>query len=197
MNICMVRHEQHTLQGGHLSLKLFKQLDKTFVHIHIDLVISASCIFFCQQNIPSLTVLSFPIYPVSAQRNTRCAINQMKWITPGLRSEHTGTYILRLALFTEPQLLGRRDGRGIRRWTRQGFKGISQPKSTPSSSVVHSYRLNQPSFSALGCPMAQLLHSSSNSFVVCANDLTLQKFTVQKRSLHERVLDRSPMHIFC
>jgi len=53
---------------------------------------------------------------MSAQRNTNCfgAINLMKLKTPGLRSECTGAFMSRLALFTEPQPLGRRDGIGIR-----------------------------------------------------------------------------------
>lgn len=51
----------------------------------------------------------------------------MKWITPGRRSECTGTYISRLALFTEPQLLGRGDGEGG--WG-LNWLGVQRPVST-------------------------------------------------------------------
>lgn len=84
MNICMVRHEQHTLQGGHLSLKLFKQLDKTFVHIHIDLVISASCNFFFANKIFHPDRLKFSYLPrVSAAKYKMCyKPNEMDYAWP-------------------------------------------------------------------------------------------------------------------
>lgn len=58
------------------------------------------------------------------------------------------------------------------------------PKSTPSLSVVHGYRVNQPSFSALCCPTTPLVSSSPNSFMVCGSDLKLQ--TVHSAVFHSR-----------
>lgn len=92
---------------------------------------------------------------------------------------------------------------GMERWKmdqsliRQRFKGISRPESSPSTSVVHSYRLNQPSFSALCCPTAQLLHGSPNSSVVAANDLTLPTVRSPMLLLHKRVLHCSMTRNFC
>lgn len=57
------------------------------------------------------------------------AVHQKKWITSGLRSDCIGIYMSRLALFTEPQLLGRRDGRG---WggLRVNWLGVQRHLST-------------------------------------------------------------------
>ncbi len=128
-----------------------------------------------------LTVLSFPICPVSAQWNTRCfnAMNQMKWITLGLRSECTGTCISRLALFTEPQLLGRSNGRGIRDELVRGSKASLNSNPLWALLWCTVIRLNQPSSSALCCPAAQLLRSSPNSFVVRAMVWNSRQFTIQ------------------
>lgn len=185
-------HDKHK----HLFIYTF-----CFYGAHTDLLISKSHNFMPTKYFIQ-TVLSFPICPVSVQWNTRCfsAINQMKWIMPGLRSEYTGTYISRLALFTEPQLLGRSDGRGIRDELARGSK--ASLNLNPLQALLWcSYPLNQPSFSALCCPTAQLLRSSPNRFVVCAmiwhsngthcvELLTDARFLLNNQALH---LQKNPL----
>lgn len=104
---------EHTLQEGHLwKYILLLQCIKTTHHSWH----STSHNFMPMKY---FILTTFPICPVSEQRKHKMlqfstSINQTKWITPGLRLECTGTYTSRLALFTEPQLLGWRDGRWIR-----------------------------------------------------------------------------------
>lgn len=104
---------EHTLQEGHLwKYILLLQCIKTTHHSWH----STSHNFMPMKY---FILTTFPICTVSEQRKHKMlqfstSINQTKWITPGLRLECTGTYTTRLALFTEPQLLGWRDGRWIR-----------------------------------------------------------------------------------
>lgn len=152
-----------------------------FCLIHTDLVISTSHNFMPTKYF-ILTVLSFPICPVSVQRNTRCfsAINRVKWITSGLRSECTGTYISRLALFTEPQLLERRNRRG---GSGMSWLGVQRHLSTQIHSKLFcgAQLSTQPaellgSSQSRGSTFAEL----SKQLIGLCHDVTLQQFPIQK-----------------
>lgn len=74
---------------------------------------------------------------------------------------------------------GKEDGRGIRDELVRGSK--ASLNSNPLWALLRCtvIGLKQPSSSALCCPAAQLLHSSPNSFVLCAMIWNSRQFAIQ------------------
>lgn len=113
----------------------------------------------------------------SVQPNTKCssAINQLKRIKSGLYSECPGTYTSCLALFTQPQPLGKRDGWGIRDKLARGSKASFN--SNPLRALLRCTVIVLTSQT----PTTQPPHSSPNGLFVT---LACHSFLFNNRELN-------------
>lgn len=148
---------------------------QTFVYICVDgtrtdLLLSTSHNFYANQifHLVSLQLSHFPYVSEAKYKMPQCyKANEMNYAWPEIWV-HWHLYITPGIIYraTTP---GKERWKGDQGWTCEGFKGISQLKSTPSSSAVRTVIVSTsraPRLSA--CPTAQLLRSSPNSLVVCA-----------------------------